>query len=138
LRRRGVCGQCWCSGGIVALDQLNIVGREETTLALRVCAHPPVVVYHVDVCDILAFTELDFVVLRLFVVILDDCALAGATGTGIVIVMRSDRCADGSTAYCGSTKSGSSNGSASSTSRVLGLDLWLWRHVTILPGCLIK
>jgi len=84
----------------------------------------------------LAFTELDFVVLRLFVVILDDCALAGATD--IVIVMRSDRCADGSTAYCGSTKSGSSNGSASSTSRVLGLDLWLRRHVTILPGCLIK
>jgi hypothetical protein len=54
---------------VVALDKFDVVGGEEAGLAVGVLAHPPVFVDHVDVGYVLAFTEVDFVVLGFFVVV---------------------------------------------------------------------
>ena len=48
---------------IVFLYQFDVIGGEESGLALGVFTHPPVCVDHVDVGDVFAFLELDLIVL---------------------------------------------------------------------------
>jgi hypothetical protein len=48
---------------IVFLDQFDVVGGEESGLAVGIFTHPPVFVDHVDVGDVFAFLEFDLIVL---------------------------------------------------------------------------
>jgi hypothetical protein len=62
-------------GGVV-LNKLNVVAREQAALSPDVGSHPPVIVHHVDVGDILSLDQVNFVILSLFIIILHQSALA--------------------------------------------------------------
>jgi hypothetical protein len=72
-----------CGGSSIAfsiLNKFNVVAWEQTALALFVRAHPPVVVYELDVCDVLSLDELNLIDICLFMIVLNKSTLPPGTG----------------------------------------------------------
>ena len=139
VRRQRRSGPCV----IIALNKLDIIRWEETPFTLRVGAHPPVLINHVDIGHVVALAQLDLVVFSLLVIVEDNGTLAAAGASasgGVLFVMgrRAHGSGSGTTNHCSCSEGAGCNSKACTTGRVLRLDLRLGRKIAVLRSSLCK
>jgi hypothetical protein len=120
-----LCGCFWFGGNLrmtvrATLDELHVIAREETSLASAVLTHPPIIVDHFNVGDLLPLVQRNLVLLVFLIVVLSDSGVS-TVSSGAPRVLSVSKCA------CG-------GGLASPARRVVIFDLWLWFGVLMMRG----